>query len=191
MMAVPKYQHPGDIERDPVAPVGASPHVARCRRRFAIPSMRCLRVKPPPFAGPWGLFEHAQDTPPLSRAQAAVAHSEIPAAAYTLTRRTPTPASITRDGPRLAASRSQEPFGSYAPSIRAGDDSPHTRNCIHEAWRRVSLLLFGSQGNPGSETETHTSSVVPTPRRAGTQFLAAQAACPFTIAPSGISPCST
>src|SRR5437879_1054118 len=50
--------------------------------------------------------------------------------------------------PVLAASRSQEQFGSYVPSIRAGDCCTEHQDCMREAWKRVSLLHVGSSGEP-------------------------------------------
>lgn len=91
----------------------------------------------------------------------------------------------------LAASRSQEPFGSHAPSIRAGaHGTEHLRLHCMKPGRGSLLLQVGSRENPGAKTETRTSVDVRAARAPGRTSMS-QAAWPFTIAPSGMSPCST
>jgi hypothetical protein len=90
----------------------------------------------------------------------------------------------------LAASRSQEPFGSSAPSIRGSAFAPHTRDSIQEAWKRVALLTLGSAEEPGLfDGDSHQ--LVRRAFARGRFGGQAGYAWLFTIAPSGISPCST
>ena len=97
------------------------------------------------------------------------------------------------DVPMLAASRSQERFGSYAPSIRAGEQSLH-RTPETACMKPESVSLLWSVpllGEPRRGTETRTSartSARVTYR--GTNILTMSQAAWSSIAPSGISPCS-
>ena len=68
--------------------------------------------------------------------------------------------------------------------------APNTRDRMHEAWTRASLLQVGSSGEPGCTPETRTS-LDASRHVGGANLLAAQTAWLVSVAPSGISPYST
>jgi hypothetical protein len=100
----------------------------------------------------------------------------------------PTTARQTDPTRELAASISQEPFGSHAPSIRVGAMHRAPETAFGEAWERVPLLAHGSTWEPGVfDGDAHQLGIA---RPARDVFLRYTADA-FSCAPSGTVPVST
>lgn len=159
--------------------------------------MRWVVVKPLVFRPISSVFFRRRDTPPLSRRSEPFTSKGLAEAAcarrFQLSKthlvRPRTTIAITRARVELAASTSQGPCGSSAPSIRGGAMHRTPETPFRKPGSESPFSPSVPRGHPVYSPATRTS-LCDDPC-AITTYADAQAAWLLTIAPSGISPRST